>query len=219
VAVGRRPEHGSAGHLTRAQRAITPLARTFEPDTPNGHRRHHAEAIPDARMCRQLDARHRVSDRLAGGRRRGIPYEMPAPMLVEITCKKPGPPPAIRGSQSHERSSATDDAPGAHSGRAEKALGRDRPPRRSCIRGDAAAALSLPRSMSVPSLTTPCRRTTGASGFALATSCVSDNSAHRIRSRAAARISAAETPDGPTLPSASSAASLHHEMPANCRFL
>ena len=59
----------------------------------------------------------------------------------------------------------------------------------------------------------------GAAGFGPATSRVSDNSAHRIRSRAAARISAAETPDAPTLPSASPAASLHHEMPANRRFL
>jgi hypothetical protein len=51
---------------------------------------------------------------------------------------------------------------------------RDRPPRRSCIRGDAAATLSLWSSCRGPRLTAPCRTTIGATGFAPATSRVSD---------------------------------------------
>lgn len=91
-------------------------------------------------------------------------------------------------------------------------------PARSCISAQAAAMPSPARSSRHPALTASDDHD-GAAGFGPATSRVSDNSAHRIRSRAAARISAAETPDAPTLPSASPAASLHHEMPANRRFL
>jgi hypothetical protein len=91
---------------------------------------------------------------------------------LESARYRPGLPPFVVGVHNEDRSAPLC-ATASTTCRSPRA--RDRASRRSCIRGDAAGALSLLRSMSVPSLTTPRRRTMGTAGLEPATSRVSDS--------------------------------------------